>query len=174
MEPAQLIPARLRLPLAVLAVLTIQSAVLQDMRVRDVHPDAMLLLAIAAGIVGGSEAGALVGFAVGLVADLFVQTPLGLSALTFALVAFGVGALQASLIRSSWWITPLTALVGSAAGVVLFVVIGAVLGQTHLVRNDVPVVVAVVAVMNAVLALPVVRLAGWAMAGFAPDRAYAR
>lgn len=166
--------ARLRLPLAVLAVLTIQSAVLQDMRVRDVHPDAMLLFAIAAGIVGGSEAGALVGFVVGLVADLFVQTPLGLSALTFALVAFGVGALQASLIRSSWWITPLTALVGSAAGVVLFVVIGAVLGQTHLVSNDVPAVVAVVAVMNAVLALPVVRLAGWAMVGFAPDRSYAR
>lgn len=166
--------ARLRLPLAVLVVLTLQTAVLQDMKVRDIHPDAMLLFAIAAGIVGGSEAGALVAFAVGLVADLFVQTPLGLSALSFALVAFAVGALQASLIRSSWWITPLTALLGSAAGVVLFVVIGAVLGQTHLMSDDLPLVVAVVAVMNAVLALPAVRLAGWAMAGFEPDRSYAR
>lgn len=166
--------ARLRLPLAVLLVLTLQTAVLQDMQVRDIHPDAMLLFAIAAGIVGGSEAGALVAFAVGLVADLFVQTPLGLSALSFALVAFAVGALQASLIRSSWWITPLTALIGSAAGVVLFVVIGAVLGQTHLMSDDVPLVVAVVAGMNAVLALPAVRLAGWAMAGFEPDRSYAR
>lgn len=166
--------ARLRLPLAVLLVLTLQNAVLQDMRVSDIHPDAMLLFAIAAGIVGGSEAGALVAFAVGLVADLFVQTPLGLSALSFALVAFAVGALQASLIRSSWWITPLTALLGSAAGVVLFVVIGAVLGQTHLMSDDVPLVVAAVAVMNAVLALPAVRLAGWAMAGFEPDRSYAR
>jgi rod shape-determining protein MreD len=165
---------RLRLPLAVLFVLTLQYSALQDMRFRDIRPDALLLFAVVAGIVGGSERGALVAFGVGLVADLFVQTPLGLSALTYALVAFAVGSLQAGLIRSSWWITPLTALLGSAAGVVLFVVIGAVLGQTQLVSGEVPVIVAVVASMNAVLSLPVLALARWSMAGLEPDRSYAR
>lgn len=165
---------RLRLPLAVLLVLTLQYSALQDMRFRDIRPDALLLFAVVAGIVGGSERGAVVAFAVGLVADLFVQTPLGLSALTYALVAFAVGSLQAGLIRSSWWITPLTALLGSAAGVVLFVVIGAVLGQTQLVSGEVPVIVAVVALMNAVLSLPVLALARWSMAGLEPDRSYAR
>ena len=44
-----------------------------------------------------------------------------------ALVAFAVGTLQSGLIRAAWWITPLTALLGSALGIVLFAVIGAVL-----------------------------------------------
>lgn len=165
---------RVRLPFAVLLVLTLQYSALQDIRISGVHPDAMLLFAIAIAVVAGSETGAVVGFGIGVLADLFVQTPLGLSALTFALVAFGVGTLQAALIRSSWWITPLTALVASAAGVILFVVIGAVLGQSQLLDADVPVIIAVVAIANAVLGLPAVRLASWAMAGLEPDRSYAR
>lgn len=155
---------RFRLPLALLLVLVVQSSALRDVRVRDVHPDGLLLFAVAAGIVAGAETGALVGFLTGLVADLFVQTPMGLSALAFALVAFAVGTLQGALIRAAWWITPLTALVGSALGVALFAVIGAVLGQTQLVSDELPVVVAVVAVANAVLGIPAVRLADWALA----------
>lgn len=156
---------RVRLPLALLLVLVLQSATLRDLRIRDVHPDALLLFAVAAGIVAGAELGALVGFGTGLVADLFVQTPMGLSALAFALVAFGVGTLQGGLIRETRWITPLTAFLGSAAGVLLFALIGAVLGQTQLVGPRLPVVTLVVALANAVLSLPAVRLAGWALAG---------
>lgn len=155
---------RFRLPLALLLVLVFQSSALQDVRVRGVHPDALLLFAVAAGIVAGAELGALVAFGTGLMADLFVQTPMGLSALAFALVAFAVGTLQGGLIRAAWWITPLTAFVGSALGVVLFAVIGAVLGQAQLVTDRLPVIALVVALTNAVLSLPVVRLAGWALA----------
>lgn len=155
---------RLRVPVAVVLVLVVQQSALQDVRVRGVHPDALLLFAIAVGLAAGSEVGSVVGFGIGLVADLFVETPLGLSALTFALVAFAVGTFQAALIRSSWWITPLTALVASAAGVGLFVVIGAVLGQSRLLEADLPAIVAVVAVSNAVLSLPAARLAAWATA----------
>lgn len=160
MEPTHL---RVRLPIAVLLVLTLQTSLFDDLRFRGVHADAMLLFAVGAGIVAGAETGALVAFGVGLVADLFVQTPLGLSALAFALVAFAVGTLQGTLIRASWWITPATALFGSAAGVVVFALIGAVLGQTELVNGNVPLIVGTVAVMNAVLSIPVVRLAGWAL-----------
>ena len=156
---------RFRLPLALLLVLVVQSSALRDLRVRDVHPDGLLLFAVAAGIAAGAELGALVGFLTGLVADLFLQTPMGLSALAFALVAFTVGTLQSGLIRAAWWITPLTALLGSALGVVLFAVIGAVLGQGQLVSDELPTIVAVVAVANAVLSLPAVRLADWALAG---------
>nr|MDQ3757513.1 rod shape-determining protein MreD [Actinomycetota bacterium] len=155
---------RFRLPLALLLVLVLQSAAFQDVRVRDVHPDALLLFAVAVGIVAGAELGALVAFATGLVADLFVQTPMGLSALAFALVAFAVGTVQAGLIRAAWWITPLTAFVGSALGVVLFALIGSVLGQGQLVTGRLPVIALVVASTNAVLSLPAVRLASWALA----------
>jgi rod shape-determining protein MreD len=161
---------RFRLPAALLLVLILQSVAFQDMRVRDVHPDALLLFAVAAGIVAGAELGALVAFATGLMADLFVQTPMGLSALAFALVAFAVGTLQAGLIRAAWWITPLTTFVGSALGVVLFALIGSVLGQDHLITNRLPLIVLVVALTNAVLSLPAVRLAGWALAGVDQQR----
>ena len=46
-------------------------------------PDLMLALAVAAGLAGGPERGAWVGFAAGLLADCFLQTPLGLSALVY-------------------------------------------------------------------------------------------
>ena len=67
-----------------------------------------LTVAVATGLVTGAEGGALMGFAVGMVADLFVQTPLGLSALTFSLVGFTVGSLQNSMLRTSRWIAPIT------------------------------------------------------------------
>ena len=102
--------ARVRLPLAVLAVLVVQTSLLPAVNIDDVRPDALLLFAVAGGLVAGAEGGALIGFGVGMVADLFVQTPLGLSALTFSLVGFIVGSLQAGMIRASWWITPITAL----------------------------------------------------------------
>lgn len=161
---------RFRIPLALLVVLILQSAALRDLRVRDVHPDPLLLFAVAAAIVAGAEVGAVVGFFTGLVADLFVLTPMGLSALAFALVAFAVGTLQGGLIRAAWWITPLTAFAGSAVGVVVFALIGAVVGQTHLVGPRLPVIALVVGVGNAVLSLPAVRLADWALAGVGDSR----
>ena len=116
---------RLKVPLIVLLMLTVQTTVLSGLRNAGVRPDAMLLLPITAGIVGGSESGAVVGFlAPGCPADLFLQTPFGLSALAYSLVGFGVGAVQGNVIRAAWWIAPLTAIVASAAGVVVYALVG--------------------------------------------------
>jgi rod shape-determining protein MreD len=165
---------RLRLPLVVLLVLVVQTTLLVDLRIRGAHPEALLVVALAAGIAGGPERGAVVGFLSGLVADVFLQTPFGLSALTYSLVGFAVGSLQSSVIRAAWWIPPLTILVGSAAGVWLFVLLGLLVGQTQLLRHHVVVVAAVVAATNAVLGLGVLRLVAWAMVRRGPRRAYAR
>ena len=60
--------------------------------VDDVAPDFMMLLAVCAGFVAGPDKGAVVGFAAGLVSDLFLQsTPFGLSALAACLAGFVVG-----------------------------------------------------------------------------------
>lgn len=166
--------ARLRIPALLLVTLTVQSAILQGVRLAGVHPDALLLFAVAAGIAGGPERGAVVGFVTGLVADLFLQTPFGLSALTFGVVGFGVGAVQGSMIRSTWWIRPITALVACAAGVVLFALVGAVLGQAHLVGPRLVTVAGAVALTDAFLALALVPAVGWAMAAPDPARAYAK
>jgi rod shape-determining protein MreD len=138
--------------LVIVVALVLHTSVMVSLSVAGVHPDLMLLVAIIAGLTAGSERGAVVGFAAGLAADFFVQTPLGLSALTYCLVAYAVGNIQGSILRSALWIAPLTALVASAAGVLLFGVIGAVVGQTQLISVQLLVASAVVAVMNAMIA----------------------
>jgi rod shape-determining protein MreD len=165
---------RLKLPIVVFVLLVLQTGVLQRMQLHRIHPDVLLLAAVAAGIAGGSERGAIAGFFIGLVADLFVQTPLGLCALTFCLVGFAVGAVQSSMIRSTWWITPITGFFGTAGGVVLFGLIGTVIGQTQLVRPRLGIVALVVGLSSAVMALPVATLVGWAMSDGTSESAYAR
>jgi rod shape-determining protein MreD len=143
--------------------LVVHLAVLGRLRVAGVMPDFMILLAVGAGIVGGPSRGAVVGFASGFAADLFLRTPLGLSALVFTMVGYGVGTAQSAILRTSWWIPMLTALVASAAGEVLFALSGSVVGETGMVNSRLLLVAGVVGGINAVLAPIVVRAMGWAM-----------
>ena len=162
--PAVTADPRFRAPLVVLTALVLHLVVLSRLRVAGVMPDLMLLVGIAAGLTGGPSRGAAVGFVSGLALDLFLQTPLGLSALVFTLVGFAVGTLETGILRASWWIPVVIAFVASAAGELLFALIGAMLGGTQMVSAHLGVVVAVVAVTNAILAPIVVAVVGWAVA----------
>ncbi|HET7487640.1 MAG TPA: rod shape-determining protein MreD [Acidimicrobiales bacterium] len=165
--------SRIKLGVVYFVALALHQSLFVSLRIGDVHPQVMLLLAVAAGLLAGPEEGALVGFGAGLLADLFVQTPLGLSALTFALVGFVVGSIQSGIIHSAWWIGPVTALVASVAGIVLYGLTGAVVGQAHFVTPRLAVTAAGVGVMNALIALPVMRAMSWALVPRS-ERAYAR
>jgi rod shape-determining protein MreD len=165
--------AGLKVPRAMLAVLLLQSSFLVKMNLGVVHPDAMVLLPITAGMLAGSERGAIVGFFAGLLTDTFLQTPMGLSAVTYSVVGFGVGAMHTGVLRAAWWIGPLTATVASAVSVLLFVVIGAVVGVNNLFRSDLVVIVIGVAIVNAPLSIAVTKLMSWAWPIDA-SRAFAR
>lgn len=148
-------------PLLVVAVM-LHTAVLPQLRIAGVSPDLLLLIGIAAGMVAGPDRGALVGFAAGLLADCFLQTPFGLSALTYSLVAYAVGVLQTRILHAAPWIPVVTAIGASAVGVILFAVLGAVVGQAHLLERRLLDVVLVVALVNGALALLVVPPVRWA------------
>ena len=163
----------LRVPLVLVTVLLLHTTVLSQLRVAGVAPDVMLLLAVGGGLSGGPTRGGAFGFASGLAVDFFLETPLGLSALVFSLVGYSVGVAQTAMLRSAWWIPVLTALVASAAGQVLYAVTGTVVGSRPLVTSRLAVIVAVVAVGNAVLAVAVVRLVSWAFVSAPADRTYA-
>ena len=166
--------ARLRFPLVVLLALTVQTTLLSGIRVLGVHPDVLLAVAAAAGIVARPERAAIAGFAVGLVEDLMIlQTPVGLAALTFCLVAIVVATIQGGMLRASRWINPLTVGLASAGGELLFAVIGVLVGQS-LVRHGLPQTVGLVGLMNAVLALAVVPLVSWSLPQTDATRTYAR
>lgn len=158
-----LIPRPARASLVVLVALVLHTAVLPNIRLADVRPDLMLLLAVLGGLVAGPHTGAVFGFACGLAVDLVLQTPLGLSALTFSLVGFGVGTFQGVLIRSAFWLTPGVAAIASATGVLTFALLGAVLGQAQMVRMSTLGVMAVVGLLNGIIALPAAPAVSWAL-----------
>jgi rod shape-determining protein MreD len=161
---------RAKVPLVLLLFLVLHLTVLDHVRLFGVSPDAMLLLAVVAGIVGGPRAGALMGFAAGITLDLFLETPMGLSALVFCLVGYAVGNIQGGVLRASWWIPVITTLVASAAGELLYALVATVVGQPHLVTTHLLVVAAVVGLFNAVAAPFALRIVRWSVAG--PERSF--
>lgn len=156
--------AAVRIVVVVALTLLVQVTVVLDIRIGGASPDLMFLLPIAAGIAGGPIEGAGVGFAAGIAADLLTPTPLGMTALVATLVGFGVGAISGGIVRDLRGLPTLVALGASAVAVMLYAVLGAVLGESQFLHVDLAVVVTVVAVANAVLAGPAVRLMRWALA----------
>ena len=156
-------PRWLRAGLVVLIALVLHTAVFPQLRIADVRPDLMLLLAVLGGLAAGPSVGAIFGVSCGLAVDLLAPTPVGLSALTFSLVGYGVGTFQGVLLRSAVWLTPAVAAAASAVGVVLFVLMGAMLGQSHFISSSTLVVIGLVAVFNAVFALPASHAVAWAL-----------
>jgi len=153
-----------RFPPLLLGVTVLHLAILPELRIAGINGEVLLLLAIAAGIAADPERGAVVGFVCGLVADLFLQTPFGLSALVYSIAGYAVGSFGSSILRSAWWIPVLTAAVASGAGVVAFAVTGTVLGQPQLLTERLVRVALVVAIINGVLAWPMVRVTRWGLA----------
>lgn len=163
------VTARIRICLLLLVAVLVQTAVGANLRIVGVAPDLMVILVICAGLTGGAEAGAWVGFWAGLLTDMFLtSTPVGLSALTYCLVGAAVGALRASVLQERKLLVPITALVGTAGAVLLFVAAGDVLGQTQLMgggRSWLIRVVVVESLWSAVLSLPFGYLYAWAAKG---------
>lgn len=163
--------ARAKVPLVLLLFLVVELTVLDRLRVFGAGPDIMLLLAIMAGIVGGPRAGALFGFASGIVLDLFLETPMGLSALVFCLIGYAVGNIQGGVLRASWWIPIITTFVASVVGVLVYALVATVVGQPDLVTPHLFVVSAVVGLFNALVAPIALRVVRWSID--TPERAYA-
>ena len=116
--------------MAALITLTVvvQVVLFPHLRLAGRVPDLGLVLAVAVAFDHGPEAGALVGFLAGLGFDLFLETPLGLSALAYALTAFAVGVLQGGVLRAPRWFTPVIGALAGLVGGLLFVGIGLLAG----------------------------------------------
>lgn len=153
-----------RIVALVVATLTLQLAVVSDLPGwGGAVGELMLLLAVAAAsIASDPNRGALAGFAVGLTYDLMLGTPLGLSALVYALVGYGVATVNGWLSEPPAWVHLLVAPVAGALAVVTTVVVAMTLGFFYP-WTDVAQVIVVVAIWNTVLILPVRRLMQWAV-----------
>ncbi|MGN6692848.1 MAG: hypothetical protein ACTHN0_01620, partial [Aquihabitans sp.] len=75
---------------------------------------------------------------------------------------YAVGASTAGMVRTSRWAAPLVAAAGSAVGMVLYALVGAVLGEPTFDGPSLASIVVLVAAVNAVLAPLASRALVWA------------
>jgi rod shape-determining protein MreD len=141
-----------RLALLVVTLVIVQVTVVPHVRVLGVVPDLGLLLAVAVAYRFGPVAGALTGFAAGLAYDLFLETPLAMSALAYAVTAYAVGVLQFGIVGAARWMPPLLGLAAGLAGGFAFIAVGGLAGVPGMWTTHAVGVVALAACYDAVIA----------------------
>jgi rod shape-determining protein MreD len=155
--------------LVLVAALVLQVSIVSDLRAAGAVGDVLLVVVVAAGLTGGADRGASYGFAAGVLYDLVLDTPFGLTALTYSLVGFAVGLIGSLLMRTSgWWPVGVAAGAG-AAQAALYTSVGNLVGVAYP-FGAVPDIALVMAAFAAVLVLPALRVLWWVHGHPEPDR----
>jgi rod shape-determining protein MreD len=121
--------------LAVVVVLTallLQVSVLNRLPLPIGHPDLIVVVVIAFGLVGGPQRGAVIGFAAGLAADLIPPADhlAGRLAFTYTIVGYLAGLLE-DIEERSVFTTILVVAGGSAWSVLVYAGLGALVADPH-------------------------------------------
>jgi len=167
MTNRRLVPARAAL--VAFVALILQVSFVADLRIAGAIGDLLLVVVVAAGLTGGPDRGATYGFALGVLYDLVLDTPFGLSALTYALVGYAVGLVGAALMRTSGWWPVLVAAAAAAMQAALYTSVANLIGVSYP-FGAVPGIAFAMAVAAAVLVLPALRVMWWVHGHNEPDR----
>lgn len=153
-----------RWSLIIVVALVLQTTVFTELRIWGGGVMIGLVVTIAVAFSAGSNAGAIFGFVLGLLFDLFLTgTPLGLSALSFTVAGYAIGSFERSLLRQGPFVAPIITAAGTTIGLLVFIMVGALLGnQAFLELRTLGVVVVTIAANAAIspLVFPAVQ---WAM-----------
>ena len=144
-----------------LTALVLQASIVSQLGVFGAHGDLLILVPITAGLTVGPERGAMAGFVAGLAVDLLVTTPFGLTALSYCLVGYCVGAFQSGVLRASWFLPIVAAVAGAALGTAFWALAATVVGEEGLLEAHLGRIVIAVAVVAGALVLPALRVARW-------------
>lgn len=166
--------AALRTAIVVLTAVVLQASLMTEVRIVGISADLLLVLTVAAGLVGGSDRGAVTGFFAGLGMDLLVETPFGLSALTYLLVGYAAGAVNTLNLRAERGFSVAVAAASGPLAVLVFVLSGELVGQPLLATPGLGRVALVMAATNALLVLPVSQVVRWAQLPPRQERAVMR
>jgi rod shape-determining protein MreD len=153
---------RVRLGFVVVICVVLQTTLFTHLRIDGVAPDVGLVAVLAVAYYDGADAGAWFGFIMGLAIDLFLSTPLGLSALAYAITGYAVGVFQGGMVRRPPAIAPLLGGVGGLFGGLVFLSVGAVIGQEGFLSLASLKTIAIAALYDALIApvvFPLVRRA---------------
>jgi cell shape-determining protein MreD len=144
-----------------LVILAIQRTVCATYRPAGVAVQVVLALAAGAGAGAGSERGAFAGFALGMMYDLGVGTPLGLTALAYGLAGLTAGYVLSITPDPQWWLSAIFVALGAAVGEGAIPVVKFLTGQEGWLNDRLIVVIPVVTVAATLLSPLFVPLGRW-------------
>jgi rod shape-determining protein MreD len=163
---------RVRLVLLVVTLAVLQTTVFPHLRVFGAIPDLCLVATVAVAFEEGPQTGAIFGFASGLVIDLFLASPLGLSALANSVTGYSVGVFQSGFVRESRTMPMVLGGIGGLIGGTIFAVVGGIAGQAgYLSLNSVKIII-VASIYDALVAPAIFPFVRWA--NHDPDMGYSR
>ena len=147
----------------------LQITAVSQVTVSDVPADLAPLLVASVGLLGGSVAGALVGFALGLFLDTALLQTLGVTSLVLTLVGYGAGRVR-ELRDPAHGLTPVAVGAGATAGAAVgYALLQFLLGVEGPVSLLLVRQILILVVLNTLLALPVYAVCRRALAAFLPE-----
>lgn len=143
--------------------LTLQVSVASQITVFGYVTDLLLLLAVSAGVNGGSDRGASIGFGCGLASDLIVQTPFGMWILTMSVIGYVAGGATDRLVDGGRTLRSVIVGLIAASGVGLFVALSWLFDLTYVTDQPVAAIVAVIGLSSMALNPLVERAVRWGL-----------
>lgn len=144
-----------------LILLALQRTIVIDLQVDGVIIQLMTAASAAAGVAGGSERGALVGFVFGAMFDLAEGTPLGSTATAMTLAGVVGGLLALIAADPQWWLSAIFTGLGTATGVAVVPVVRLFVGEEDPFQQQLATVVAVTTAAGVVLSPVLVPIGRW-------------
>jgi rod shape-determining protein MreD len=97
----------------VVTALLLETTLLSSLRIAGVQPDLLLLAVVGVAMASGPEQAAIFGFGAGLAGDLVLGGPVGVWALVYTVVGYGVGIVRVLVTSRSAWV-PMALIAGSS------------------------------------------------------------
>jgi rod shape-determining protein MreD len=161
-----------RFTVLLLAATLLQTLIAPNVRILGANPDFVLIVVASVGLLRGSEAGALFGFAGGVLVAVALFEPLGIAAFVLGVVGFFAGRYAETADLSSGFAPLVTVFVGSLLAGVLDVVVQFLLGRQVPLGFVVTRVIVPSVILDTLLAAPVYVAARWWMRGERTRRAF--
>jgi rod shape-determining protein MreD len=144
-------------------LLALQKTMFTELRPFGVIIQIVLAFAAAAGAAGGPERGAITGFALGIMFDLAVGSPLGSTSITMGIAGYVAGWVDVIRIETTWWLAAIFVGVGAGLGEACVPVVRRFIGEPDAFVPEMAKIVPVVAIAAAAASVALVPLARWAL-----------
>ena len=144
-------------------LLALQKTLFVELQPFGVIIQVVLAFAASAGAAGGPERGAITGFALGIMFDLAVGSPLGSSSITMGLAGYIAGWVDLIRIDTTWWLAAIFVGIGAGVGEAGVPVVRRFIGEEDAFVPEMAKIVPVVAIAAAAASVLLVPVGRWAL-----------